>query len=61
VQQEEYINIIKEAGFINVEVKKVKTIELPDEILTKYLNEKQLSEFKERQVGIFSITVVGYK
>jgi arsenite methyltransferase len=61
VQQEEYLAIIKETGFVNVEVKKTKTIVLPDEVLTKYLNKNQLAEFKEKQVGIFSITVVGYK
>jgi arsenite methyltransferase len=61
VQQEEYLGIIKQAGFTNVEIKRTKTIELPDEVLLKYLNNEQLKEFKLRQVGIFSITVVGYK
>jgi arsenite methyltransferase len=61
VQQEEYIGIIKQAGFTNVEIKRTKTIELPDEVLLKYLNDEQLKEFKLKQVGIFSITVVGYK
>ena len=61
VQQEEYLRIIKDAGFNNIEIKKTKTIKLPDEVLNKYLNKDQLKEFKEKQVGIFSITVVGYK
>ena len=61
VQQDEYLGIIRDAGFKNVEIKKTKTIELPDEVLSKYLNENQLAEFKKKQVGIFSITVVGYK
>lgn len=61
VQQEEYLEIISDAGFENIDIKKTKIIELPDEVLTKYLNDKQLKEFKEKQVGIFSITVVGYK
>jgi ubiquinone/menaquinone biosynthesis C-methylase UbiE len=61
VQQNEYLGIIKHAGFVNVEIKKTKTIELPDEVLRKYLNEAQLKEFKLKQVGIFSITVIGYK
>jgi arsenite methyltransferase len=37
VQQEEYLAIIKEAGFINTEIKKTKTIELPDDVLIQYL------------------------
>lgn len=61
IQQEEYLRIIKDAGFSNIEIKKTKTIELPDEVLNKYLNENQLAEFKEKQVGIFSITVVAKK
>ncbi|MCJ7553043.1 MAG: arsenite methyltransferase [Ignavibacteriaceae bacterium] len=61
VQQEEYLSLIEQAGFVNVEIKKTKTIELPDEVLLQYLNAEQLKEFKENQVGIFSITVVGYK
>ena len=61
VQQTEYLKIIEETGFTNVEIKKTKTIELPDNILLKYLNAQQVNEFKEKKVGIFSITVVGYK
>ena len=61
VQQDEYLDIIRQAGFVDVEIKKAKTIILPDEILLKYLNEDQLQEFKSKQVGIFSITVVAKK
>jgi ubiquinone/menaquinone biosynthesis C-methylase UbiE len=61
VQQDEYLSLIEQAGFVNAEVKKTKNIELPDEVLLKYLNAEQLKEFKSRKVGIFSITVVGYK
>ena len=61
VQQDEYIGIIKEAGFVDVEIKKTKTISLPDEILLKYLNEDQLQNYKSKQAGIFSITIVGFK
>ena len=61
VQEDEYLAIIKEAGFVNAEIKKTKTIELPDEVLTNYLSADQIKEFKEKQVGIFSITVVAEK
>jgi hypothetical protein len=61
IQQEDYIGLIKKAGFINIEIKKTKTIELPDEVLLQYLNTEQLKEFKSSAVGIFSITVVGFK
>ena len=61
VQQSEYLNIIANAGFKNVEIKKTKRIDLPDEILEKYLNEQGIKEYKQNIKGIFSITVVGFK
>jgi ubiquinone/menaquinone biosynthesis C-methylase UbiE len=61
LQEEEYLDIIKNTGFENIEIKKSKSINLPDEILKEYLNENELREFKNDEIGIFSITVVGYK
>jgi arsenite methyltransferase len=61
IQQDDYINLLKEVGFVNIEIKKTKTIDLPDEVLTQYLSADQIHEFRTSKVGIFSITVVGYK
>ena len=61
LQKEDYIGIIKQTGFKNVEIKKTKTITIPDEILAQYLNDEQLSEYNNSGIGIFSITVVGKK
>lgn len=52
LQQDEYLKIIENTGFKNIEIKKTKKIELSEELLS--LN----GEFLK---GIFSITVVGYK
>jgi len=61
LQQDDYLGIIKETGFTNVEIKKTKVIELPDDVLKEYLNDSEVKLFKKNNVGIFSITVVGYK
>ena len=61
LQQNEYLGIIKETGFKNIEIKKTKVIKLPDEVLKNYLNESELNSFRMNNIGIFSITVVGYK
>jgi len=61
LQQDEYLDIIKETGFKNIEIKKSKRIVLPDDILSQYLSAEGLKEYKENLKGIFSITVVGYK
>jgi SAM-dependent methyltransferase len=59
--REEYLSIIEEAGFTNVEVKKEKKIELPDELLLLYMSAEELEKFKNGETGIFSITVTGKK
>ncbi|MCH7770132.1 MAG: arsenite methyltransferase [Bacteroidetes bacterium] len=61
IQQADYLEIINNAGFKNVEIKKTKVIELPDDILKNYLSDEEMNIFKENKIGIFSITVVGYK
>jgi arsenite methyltransferase len=61
LKQEEYLEIIKNTGFSNIEIKKSKTIVLPDELLKEYLSSEGIKEYKEHFGGIFSITVVGYK
>jgi SAM-dependent methyltransferase len=61
IQQEEYLGILEEKGFKNVEVKKTKVIELPDDTLKNYLSEEEINIFRQNKIGIFSITVVGYK
>jgi ubiquinone/menaquinone biosynthesis C-methylase UbiE len=61
LQKDEYLKAIADVGFINIEIKKTKTVELPDELLKEYLTEEQIEEYKNDQVGIFSITVVAIK
>lgn len=61
VQQDEYLSIISGAGFSNIEIKKTKTIHLPDEVLSKYQTPEEIENFRKNETGIFSITVVAYK
>jgi arsenite methyltransferase len=61
IQKEEYLEIIRKAGFQNVVVQKEKAIQLPDEILKDYLSEEGIKQFRESNTGIFSITVYGDK
>ena len=59
--KEEYLGIVTEAGFGNVEVKKEKRIDMPDELLLRYISQAELAKFKSGETGIFSITVTGHK
>ena len=61
IQQDDYLEIINNAGFKNIEIKKTKIIKLPENVLAEYLTEAEVKVFKENKVGIISITVVGYK
>src|SRR4030066_2503661 len=61
LQQDEYLRIIKETGFTNIEIKKTKVIELPEDVLKEYISYSEIEMFRKNNIGIFSITVVGYK
>lgn len=61
IQKDEYLNLIKEAGFESITVQKEKVITIPDDILSNYLSAEEIKEFKESGVGIYSVTVFGRK
>lgn len=61
ISKTEYLSIIENAGFNNVEIKQSIATALPDEILRQYLSEGQIDEYRNSDAGLFSITVVGYK
>jgi len=61
VQKDEYIQIIKESGFKNIMIQKERKIDIPEEILEKFLMPDLLSKLKNNNVGIYSITVYAEK
>ncbi len=61
IDKRAYLEIIKESGFTNISVQKIKEIEIPNAILLNYLTKDELRKFKKDKTGIFSITVTAYK
>ena len=61
IQKNEYLDIIKTSGFVNITIQKEKQIELPDDILSNYISKDQINEYRDSKAGIFSITVYGDK
>ncbi len=61
IQKDDYMALIKEAGFTNITIQKEKPINIPDDILTQYLDREALASFKNGTTGIFSITVFAQK
>lgn len=61
LQKDEYMDIIREAGFINVKIQKEKPITIPDDIMANYLTPAELEEYKKKGTSVFSITVFAEK
>lgn len=61
IQKDEYLGIIKEAGFADITLQKEKEIVLPDEILQEYLTPEEIAEYKASKTRITSITVFAKK
>ncbi|HLF34104.1 MAG TPA: arsenite methyltransferase [Cyclobacteriaceae bacterium] len=61
LQKEKYLNLIREAGFRNITIQKERRVDLPDEILSKYISGDEMDKYHSEGKGIFSITVYAEK
>lgn len=61
ISQEDYLNIIRSAGFADVTVRKAREIALTDALLDQYVSAAQKTSLRDSGVGIYSITVSGTK
>jgi arsenite methyltransferase len=61
IQKKEYLNIIRQTGFVNIDIQKEKKITIPDEILLQYISPDEIQEWKESGAGIYSINVYAEK
>lgn len=61
IQKDEYLGHMQELGFDNITIQKEKTIEIPDDILKRYLSDEEINKFKNDDTGIYSITVFAQK
>lgn len=60
-EMNEYINIIRNAGFTEATVHKKKEIRLPDNLLSEYNDHNEVNSYHSGERGIFSITVSARK
>jgi arsenite methyltransferase len=58
---DDYMRIIDKQGFKSINIHKQKEIEIPVEILKEYLTNEEILQFKNKEIGIFSITVSAQK
>lgn len=61
IQQSDYLQILKDAGFSNISVQKEKPIIVPNDILKNYLSEDEILAYHNSNISIRSITVYGEK
>jgi ubiquinone/menaquinone biosynthesis C-methylase UbiE len=61
LKKEEYLKIISDAGFKEIEIPKEKKINIPDEIYLNFINTEELNKLKESGVKILSVTIVAKK
>jgi ubiquinone/menaquinone biosynthesis C-methylase UbiE len=61
IQKQAYLELIETNGFQNITIQKEKQIIIPDDILSSYLTEEEIGQFKSSGTGIFSVTVFARK
>lgn len=61
IQKSEYLQYIQDQGFENITIQKEKPIQIPEDILSKYLSAKGIQDFNNGGTGIYSITVYAEK
>jgi ubiquinone/menaquinone biosynthesis C-methylase UbiE len=61
IQKEEYLGLIAKNGFVNITLQKEKQIDIPKDILSAFLTDDEINQFRTANTGIQSITVYAEK
>ncbi len=61
ILKDDYLKVIKDAGFKNITLQKEKPIIVPNDILKNYLSEEEIEAYNAKENSIFSITVYAEK
>ncbi len=61
LELESYVSLIENIGFKNIKIHKTKTINIPVEVLMKYLNKEEFENYFESGSRIVSLTISGEK
>lgn len=61
MQKAEYLQVIEDAGFKNIQLQKEKLTELPDDLLLQYISQGDLDDFRATGSSVYSINVYAEK
>ena len=59
--EKENIQIIKEAGFVNLTIQKEREIKIPEEIILQYITKDELDDFNKKGTKIISMNIYADK
>lgn len=57
LQEDEYLGIIRETGFADINVRESRQIHLPDDVLKEYLDDTEIAHIRRSAFKVLSITV----
>lgn len=60
-ERNKYIDIIKNVGFKNIQIKNEQLINLPDDLLLKHISVEEINSFKQSDSNIYSVTIYADK
>ncbi|MDE3252245.1 MAG: arsenite methyltransferase [Bacteroidota bacterium] len=61
IQKQVYLELISANSFTNITIQKEKVITIPDDILLHYISKEELIDFRNSNLGIYSVTVYAEK
>ncbi len=61
MQKSDYLKVIAEAGFQNIEIQKEREVAIPTDILKQWIPKAKVEDLISSGAGVFSITVYGKK
>lgn len=61
IPKENYLELIREAGFTGVSINSERRIDVPHELVAKFLSKEKQSEAKDRDLHVMSLTVTAAK
>lgn len=59
--KEDYVGLVKKAGFTEIEVRQERSIDLPEHVVRKHLSEDDWNVWKSGETGLLSITLFARK
>ena len=61
MQRDEYLNLIRDTGFLDIQIKKEQQFVVTDALLTQYLKPEDIDLYRQSNAGVYSITVFARK